>query len=73
MYVECIMAVFDGFYSMKLIYLANYAKISDFQLFPKHLHTKWLKITFSYFPACFTTQRMLNFTVELYFTIKTIS
>ena len=36
MSVECIMVVFDDFYSMELIYLANYAKISLFQLFSIH-------------------------------------
>ena len=33
MSVECIMVKFDGFYSWELTYLANYAKLSHFQLF----------------------------------------
>ena len=36
MSVECIMVKFDGFYSLELTYLANYAKISYFQLFSIH-------------------------------------
>ena len=36
MSVECIMVKFDGFYLLELIYLANYAKISHFQLFSIH-------------------------------------
>ena len=30
------MVIFDGFYSLELIYLADYAKIINFQLFPVH-------------------------------------
>ena len=37
MFVECIMIKFDGFYLLELAYLANYAKISHFQLFYIHL------------------------------------
>ena len=35
--VECIIVLFDDFYELELIYLANY---------PKVLYRKWLKITF---------------------------
>ena len=36
MSLECIMVVFDGLYSLELLYLANYAKTSHFQLFSMH-------------------------------------
>ena len=34
--VECIMVVFDDFYSLELIYLVNYGKINHLQLFSIH-------------------------------------
>ena len=34
--VECIMVKVDGFYSLELLYLADYAKISQFELFSIH-------------------------------------
>ena len=64
--VDCIMVVFDSFYSLELIYLANYANISHYQAFPYILFKKWLKITFCFLKACSFSQRKLKFEGELF-------
>ena len=73
MSLECIMVVFDGFYSLELIYLVNYAQISHFSCFPYILYRKLVKITFCLLPTCSIPHRKLKFAREVYFTIRMIS